>query len=93
MASIASHDALILLIARIRVDKIFGNDNWLASPPYKRLIPELAAASAYCWHSSAFTRYRSDRDDIKPSRFISDMRRNDLQSAKVWREPADSVFG
>jgi hypothetical protein len=24
------------------------------------------AASATCWHFSAFARYRSDRDDIKP---------------------------
>jgi hypothetical protein len=37
--------------------------------------------------------YRSDRDDIKALPVHLDMRGNDLQSAKVWRTPADSVFG
>src|SRR5262249_7109127 len=45
---------------------------------------QMSAASLICWHFSAFARYRSDRDNIKPSRFISGMRKNDLQSAKVW---------
>jgi hypothetical protein len=49
------------------------------------------AASATCWHFSAFARYRSDRDDINPSRFISDMGGNDLQSAKVWRGRAVDI--
>jgi hypothetical protein len=30
-------------------------------------------------------KYRSDRDDINPSRFISDMRENELQLTEVWR--------
>src|SRR5262249_43538897 len=58
--------------------------HWLAITPYRRLVPEVSAASLICWHFSAFARYRSDRDNIKPSRFISGMRKNDLQSAKVW---------
>jgi hypothetical protein len=44
----------------------------------------MSAASLICWHFSAFARYCSDRDNIKPSRFISGMRKNDLQSAKMW---------
>src|SRR5262245_24108113 len=59
--------------------------HWRAITPYRRLVPEVSAASPICWHFSAFARYRSDRDNIKPSRFIiSEIRRNDLQSAKVW---------
>ena len=49
--------------------------HWLASTPYRRLVPEASAALLICWHSSAFARHRSDRDDIKPSPVhISDMR-------------------
>jgi hypothetical protein len=40
--------------------------HWRDSSSYSRLVPKLSAASAYCWHFSAFARYRSDRDDIKP---------------------------
>jgi hypothetical protein len=42
------------------------------------------AASLICWHFSAFAKYRSDRDNIKPPRFISDMRRNDLKHLWCW---------
>ncbi|TMJ64948.1 MAG: SDR family NAD(P)-dependent oxidoreductase [Alphaproteobacteria bacterium] len=39
--------------------------HWLASSPNRFLVPEVYAASAHCWHFSAFARYRSDRDDIE----------------------------
>jgi hypothetical protein len=38
----------------------------LANSVYRRLVPDVYAASAHCWHVSAFARYRSDRDDIEP---------------------------
>jgi hypothetical protein len=39
--------------------------HWLASTPYRRLVPGVFATSAHCWHFSAFAKYRSDREDIK----------------------------
>src|SRR5262249_3175354 len=40
--------------------------HWPASTSYRRLVPEVSAASLICWHSPAFARYCSDRDNIKP---------------------------
>src|SRR2546430_9507997 len=53
--------------------------HWLATSPNRVLVPEVYAASAHCWHFSAFARDRSDRDDMSPPSFLFGYEQKDLR--------------